>query len=114
MPEQLEQPIPHLERRAATLFRIGAAAQAPGDLGPELELDPGQVVVQRLGIGVGGHELDAAQPRLDHVVERVAPAASHAHHLDGRPHVRGPLELEQLARLIRPVGQQLAVARIPV
>ena len=38
--------------------------------------------MQRLGIGVDGHKLDALQAFIDHAVDGIAAAAAHAHHFD--------------------------------
>ena len=62
--EDLAQAIAGLQRRGATAIRVGAAAQAAGHLGAQLHLDGSQVVLERLGVGVGGDELHAAEPGL--------------------------------------------------
>ena len=47
-----------------------------------LQLDVGVAHRERLRVGVGGDELDAAQSRVDHAVDRVGAAAADAHDLD--------------------------------
>jgi len=44
----------------------------------------GQIAVQRLGIGVGGDEMNALHPFTDHVIDRVAACTAHPDHLDDR------------------------------
>src|SRR5690606_5766677 len=68
---------------------VGAGAQALGDAGAELQLELGAAVADRLGVGVGGDELNAVDAAVDHVRDRVAAAAAHADHLDDG--VRGHL-----------------------
>jgi hypothetical protein len=92
--EQLEQPVPHLEGRSAALVGIGPAAEAARDVRPELDLVGGEIVVERLGVGVRRHELHAPQFGPDHVVQGVAAAAADADHLDPRPLARDALELQ--------------------
>src|SRR6185295_10343514 len=60
-------------------LRFGAGTEP---LGAELQLDRGAVVGQRLGVGVGDHELDTAQRGRDHGVHRVTAATAHADDLD--------------------------------
>src|SRR5205085_11132514 len=50
----------------------------------DVELDVGVAHRERLGIGVGGDELHAAQPGVDHAADGIGPAATHAHDLDDR------------------------------
>ena len=61
---------------------IAAGAQTPGQLAADVELEIGIAHEQRLGVGVGGDELDAPQPGLDHAVDGVDAAAADADHLD--------------------------------
>ncbi len=61
---------------------IGAGSQAARQAAPDVELDVGIGHQKSLSVGVDRHELDAPQPGLDHPVDGVDSAASHAHHLD--------------------------------
>ena len=61
---------------------VAAGAQAPGELAPDVELQVGVAHQQRLGVGVGGDELDVAQPRVDHPVDGVDAAAADPDDLD--------------------------------
>ncbi len=70
------------QRRGAADLRVAAGAQPLGQLGSQLELDRSLVVLQRLAIGVGGQELHALHLGGDHAVDRIAPAATDADHLD--------------------------------
>ena len=68
---------------------MGAGAQALGDLHAELDALFGLRERQLLGVGVGDDEFDAFQPRLDHVVDRVAAGAADAEDDDPRLQFRG-------------------------
>jgi hypothetical protein len=62
-------------------------APAPRPLGQvvaDVQLDVGVAHLQRLGIRVGGDELDPAQARVDHAVDRIGAAAADADDLDHR------------------------------
>ncbi len=80
---------------------VGAGAEAARQLPPDVELDVGVAHQQRLGVGVDGDELDAAQAELDHPVHRVDAAAADTDDLDHREvvlvrcHVRPPWEIEK-------------------
>ncbi len=80
----VHDPLAVFQRGLAADFRVGAGAQALGDIGAELQLQLGAAVLDRLRIGVGGDELDAVHAGVDHVRHGVAAAAAHAHHLDHR------------------------------
>ena len=54
------------------------------DLHAELDAAVGLGEGQLLGVGVGDDELDALEPRLDHVVDGVAAGAADAEHDDAR------------------------------
>ena len=64
--------------------RLGAGAEAFGDMGAHLNAALGARAQQRLGVGVGDDELDAAQARGDHVVDGVAARSAHTEHGDPR------------------------------
>src|SRR5438445_466618 len=66
-----------LQRRLPADLRVGARAQALGDLRPELDLGGRAVVLQRLAVGVGGDEVDPGEAGRDHGVQGVAAAAAH-------------------------------------
>ena len=70
------------ERGFASDFGIGAGAEAVGELHAELDLDRSARELERLEVGVGDHELDAFEVRLDHAVDGVAAAAADADDLD--------------------------------
>ena len=63
---------------------LGAGAEAFGDMGAHLDAALGARAQQRLGVGVGDDELDAAQARGDHVVDGVAARSAHTEHGDPR------------------------------
>lgn len=65
-------------------FRIGACAQALGDVGTQLQLQLGAAVLDRLRVGVGGDEFHAIDVGVHHVRNRVATAAADADDLDHR------------------------------
>src|SRR5690606_35020938 len=71
-----------LERRLAADLGVRARAQALGDAGAELQLQLGAAVLDRLRVGVGGDELHPVHAAVDHVVDGVATAATHADDLD--------------------------------
>ena len=99
----LEHPLGVFERRLAADLRVAAGAEALGELRAELQLDRRPALAQRLQVGVGGDELDAAQLGVDHPVDRVAAAAADADHLDvGRGGVDRVLASagERLARCV--------------
>ena len=58
------------------------APESPGQLATDVELQVGVAHEQRLRVGVGGDELDVAQPGVDHAVDGVHSAATDADHLD--------------------------------
>ena len=70
------------ERGLAADFRIGAGAQAVGQLDAELNLHGRARHAQRLQIGVGDDELDALHAGIDHAVDGVAAASAHADDFD--------------------------------
>ena len=71
-----------------------AGTQSAGELLPDLHLDVGLVVEQRLGVGVHGDELHAAHAFVDHTVERVAAAPTHADDFHARVLRYGLFEFE--------------------
>jgi hypothetical protein len=68
--------------RAALRPTSGLAPEAVGELHAELDLHRRVRQLERLEVGVGNHELDAFEMRLDHAVDRVASSAAHADDLD--------------------------------
>ena len=73
-----------LEGRAVADLGVGTGAEAAGLLLADVDGDVGDADLQRLKIGVDGHELDARDPRLDHAVDRVDAGTADADHADHR------------------------------
>ena len=61
---------------------MGAGAQALGHRHAELDAAVGLGELELLSVGVADDELDALQPRLDHVVDRVAAGSADSEHDD--------------------------------
>jgi hypothetical protein len=61
---------------------VGAGAKSLRDLDAELDPLLGLREGELLGVGVGDDELDAFEPRLDHVVNGVAAGPANAEHHD--------------------------------
>ena len=80
--ERLNQLVGVLERRLAAHVRVGASAEALGELAADLDLHRRRVDLQRLQVGVGDDELDALEAALHHARDGVAAAAADAHDLD--------------------------------
>src|SRR5690606_6768071 len=74
-----------LERGLAADLRVGARAQALGDVAAELQAHARADLFQRLRVGVGADEFHAVDDvGADHVLHGVAAAAAHADHFDYR------------------------------
>ena len=73
-----------LGRGARPDLGVAAGAEAAGQLLADRELDVGVAGLQRLGVGVDGDELDAANAGVDHAADRVGAAAAGADDLDDR------------------------------
>ena len=80
--ERVAQLVLALHRGLVADLGVGARAEAAGDLAADVDLDVGVAHLQRLGVGVDGDELDAAQSGVDHPVDGVGAAAAHADDLD--------------------------------
>ena len=80
--ELLDDRVGVLERRLPADVGIGPGAKPLRQLGSDLNLDAGLVVVERLHVGVGHDEFDTAQPDLHHAVDRIAASATYANHFD--------------------------------
>jgi hypothetical protein len=65
-------------RRTAADFRPGAAAQALGQGGAQLDASLGERHVQRLGVGIRRNELHAFKLSRNHVVDGIAAGATDA------------------------------------
>ena len=93
-----------LEGRAVAELGIGAGAEATRRLVADVDRDVGDAELQRLKIGVDGHELDPGDPRLDHAVDRVDAAAADA---DDANHglVRLAAARRLVLRLLTPVSR---------
>ena len=72
------------ERRLASDGRIGAGAEAVGDLAPDLDLIRNLRRLQCLGIGIHGVKLHAFEPFFIHAPDGVGAASAHANHFDAR------------------------------
>ena len=96
-------------------LRVGPGAEATGELPPDVELDVGIRHQQRLGISVHRDELDAAEPDLDHAVDRVDAATADSGDLDhGEVVVRGAHSLTpSLSHTVRPSSSLPAPCRRP-
>jgi hypothetical protein len=68
-------------RRSPAHLRVGPGTKPSGDVASQVELDVGVGHQQRLRVGVHGDELDTAHTGIDHPVDRVDPATTHAYHL---------------------------------
>jgi hypothetical protein len=80
--ERLLQLVAALLRGGVTDCRVRACAEPAGDLRADVDLHVGVAHQQRLRVGVHGDELDAAEARVDHAVDRVRTAAADADDLD--------------------------------
>jgi hypothetical protein len=80
--QRLLELVAALGRRLEADGRIGPRPQATGDLRANVDLDVGVAHKERLRVGVDRDELDSAQPRVDHAVDRVGAAAADPDHLD--------------------------------
>ena len=80
--DQLDDAVAVFHRRLPADFRVGAGAQALGDVAADLQRGAHLGVLQRLRIGVDADEIHALEAGLDHVRDGVAAAAAHADHLD--------------------------------
>ena len=93
----LEDLVGVLQRGLAADLGVGSSAQALGEHVADLQLDRCAALGERLQVGVGGDELDAAQLGVDHAVHRVAAAPPDADDLDaGRRRVHRRLDAESL------------------
>ena len=89
--------------------RIGAGAEALGELAADVDLDRGIARAQLLDVGVDGDELDLADAGVDHPVDRVEAGSADTHDLDHREVGAG-----FGARAVQPrgrLGERLEVAR---
>ena len=74
--------------------RVGAGAQALGDLAAELNHGFRGGVAQRLGVRVGADEIHAFHVGTHHMIDGVATAATDAHYFDHRAMGYGIFEFE--------------------
>jgi hypothetical protein len=65
--------------------RFGTCAQTFGQCRTDLQLDLGLAAFQGLRIRIDRDEFDTLHALLDHVVDRIATATTHANHLDHCP-----------------------------
>ena len=82
--ERLLQLVARLLRCGEADGRIGAGTEAASRLRADVDLDVGVRHQERLRVRVDGDELDAAEARFDHAIDRVGAAAADADHLDHR------------------------------
>src|SRR4029079_6699948 len=82
--ECLLQLVARLLRGGEADSRVGACAEPAGRLRADVDLQVGVRHQERLRVGVDRDELDAAEPGLDHAVDRVRAAAADADDLDHR------------------------------
>ena len=80
--ERLLDVVARLLRGALADLRVGAGAEALGQVVADVELDVGVRHLERLGVRVGGDELDAGEAGVDHAVDGVGAAAADADDLD--------------------------------
>jgi hypothetical protein len=74
---------------------IGAGAETARRLLADVNGDVGHAELQRLKIGVDGHELDPGNPRLNHPVHGIDPTTTNAHNPNN-----GLMRLATTGRLI--------------
>ncbi len=82
--QRLLDVVARLGRGAEADLGVGAGAETLGGLVADVQLDVGVAHRERLCIGVGGDELHAAKPCVDHAADRVGPASADSHDLDDR------------------------------
>ena len=86
--QQFDDAVGIFERRLPADLRVGACAQAVGDLGAELQFVRHLARGQRLQVRVHGVELHAFHAFRHHAGHGVAAAAAHADHFDPRAEAR--------------------------
>src|SRR6185436_16072767 len=69
-------------RGFASDLRVAAGTETLREGRAELKLDGREVRLERLCVGVGGHEVDALEPGRDHRIDRVAASAADANDFD--------------------------------
>ena len=80
--ERLLDVVARLGRRALPDLRVGAGAQALGELVADVQLDVGVRHLERLVVGVAGDELDAGETGVDHPVHGIGSTAADTDDLD--------------------------------
>jgi len=65
-------------------FRVATRPQTLGEIHSQLNLHWRQTSFQSLEIGIGRDELDAVEPRADHVIDGITAPATNSQHLDFR------------------------------
>ena len=98
-----------LEGGAVADLGIGAGAEAARLLVADVDGDVGDAELQRLKIGVDGHELDPGHVRVDHPVDRVDPGAANAHDPDHRL-MRLPTARRLILRFLPPIPRRFTAA----
>ena len=69
---------------AAWPIRFGACAQSLGDVRTDLQLAARLAALERLCIGIDDDEFDPLHALFDHMIDGIAAATAHTHHLDHR------------------------------
>src|SRR6185312_13923427 len=80
--QRLLDVVARLGRRGQADVGVGAGAEPLGGVVADVQLDVGVRHRERLGVGVRGDELHAAQPGVDHAAHGVGSAAADAYDLD--------------------------------
>ena len=80
--EDVGDPVAVLQGRLAAHFGVRTRPETLGHGRAELERGLGVEAPKRLGVGVGGDEVDAVDVAAQHVLDGVAAAAADADHLD--------------------------------
>ena len=80
--EDLRDAVAVLERRGSPELGVRTRAEPLGEVGPELHVDRGRRLRQRLGIGVRADEVDPLDGVGNHVLDRVSAPSADADDLD--------------------------------
>jgi hypothetical protein len=64
------------------LVRISTATQATGEMTAKLDAILSEGASEVLHVSVGTNEINTGELSVDHIVDRIAPPASHADHCE--------------------------------